>query len=267
MINYIKKLDLFGSSYKFTVNREKRFQSVYGGITSILVTILFMIFFIYRLLSFSRQENVKKEYYIRSHTSARINLNSYGKFMVITCISATQNFTSIDHFAEAALEHKFRFSEVYRRPWLIENHQYIEVKKCEFKDFPTGYISPPLFKKYQHCKCIPHTSVKKFIIRNFWTKEYYSNLEYYVKFKEEVWKDKEKHEKIQNYFRRYNPRIVTFFYENDVNIETLGKPIMHNLNLNTDYLNIDFTQKTDIFLKTIRYDKNIGHSYQCKMLT
>ncbi len=203
---------------------------MYGGISSILVFIIFITYLVIRLREFITLDNVKKDFHIQSHNYAKINFNTYGKFMIVTCLSSPYNFTKIDEYADSALEHKFKYNEVYRRPWLIERESYTPIKICKFKDFPTGFISPPLFKKYSKCHCLPHKNLRNFKIRNYWTEEYYSNLEYSVKFKDKVFNNKTKMDEYMKHFRLKNPRLVTFFIESDINIEALTDPMIHNFN-------------------------------------
>ena len=61
------------------------------------------------------------------------------------------------------------------------------MKTCQFYDFPNGYITPPLFEKFRNCKCIPTKSFENLALRNYRTEEYYSILEYNLKFTEEVY--------------------------------------------------------------------------------
>jgi len=260
--NFIRKIDFFGSSYKFTVNREKRFHSIYGGLSSICVSIIFAIYLAFRIKEFILQENIVKDYNVVTFKSPKVNLATNGKFTIVTCVTNPTNFTAIDNYADSALNHTMIFEEVYRRPWLIEFYENIEIKQCQLEDFPSGFLSPPLFQKFSQCKCVPHRLLQKYKLLNYWTEEYYTLLKYSIKFKDEIYNDPAKVEEFTKYYKLNNPRMITFFIETDIDINANmhEDPLLESFNLDASYVNVDFTQITNIFLKTLSYDTDLAET-------
>ena len=259
--SFITSLDCYGSSYKFTINKEKRFKSIYGGLSTCIAISIFTIYFCFRIKQLINKDNTKNDFYILTEANSNIKINDYENFMIVSCLTVTTNFTTMDKYADSALNHTFRFAETYRRPWLIENYEYINIKQCEISDFPKGFMTPPLFPKFSQCKCIPNKVLQKFRLVNFFTAEYYTYFEYGVKFKDEVYRNQTKSAEFTRYFKLNNPRLITFFIETDVNLDANEnenqKFVVDNFNMNIDYINLDFTLRSDLFLKTIQFQSDL----------
>ena len=123
-----KNFDCYGSPFKFTVNKDRSFTSAYGGISSILVLLIFLTYASYILYDLFMLNNVKKDWSLHSFNFASIDFKTYGHFMVATCVTSEQNSTEYDKFADDGLEHTFAYSEVYKKPWLIQFDTNIPIK-------------------------------------------------------------------------------------------------------------------------------------------
>jgi len=250
----MKDLDFYGSSFKFTLNKNKKYYSPLSGIFSIVGIVIFLCYFAFRIKQFILDENIKKEFYIKSSRDAYVEFES---FVIVVCMGTQNNFSKFDNFADSGLNHSLSFNEIYTRPWGIELVHPIEMKTCDISHFPNGLITPPQFKKFEQCKCAPKNSFEKLFLQNYRTEEYYTFLEYKLKFTDEVLNNKTKYDEFKKYFSLKTPRLITYYIETDFNIEARDNPVMNPFNLNFDYIDLESTQRTDIFLKNKIYYDNI----------
>ena len=248
---FIKDLDFYGSSFKFTLNKKKKYYSSFGGLFSFFGIVFFLCYFGFRLKEFILAEKIKKEFYIISQNNASVVFES---FVMVACLITRNNNSNFDNFADSALNHTLSFNEVYTKPWHFQFTRPIEMKTCDISHFPNDLITPPKFEKFKQCKCAP---MKQLLLQNYRTEEYYSLLEYNLKFTDEVLDNKTKYDEFKKYFSLHPQRLISYYIETDFNIEDKDHPLFYAFNLIFDNINSESIQRTDIFLKMKRYIEDI----------
>ncbi len=250
---FITYFDIFGRTFNFTLNRNFRFKSIYGGITSIIFFILSMVYFVNRARLWISRENLIKNFHISSSRIPLVDIDLYKDFMLVNCISSPHNFTEINTYSDEILNHTLSYIEIYRFPFQIEKEYTIPISNCKKEDFPRHFLTSHKFEKFSNCKCLSNNKLKQFQLRNYWTEDFLTELDYRIKFKDYVYKDKEVYEKGITYLKKARPRVLSFFIENFVNLSDDDNPFLKNLKFHFDFISVNKAVITDVFLSEIEY--------------
>jgi len=100
-----------------------------------------------------------------------------------------------------------------------------------------------------------------FAVSYFFSDTYYNYLEYTVRIKPEVFKDKTKLKQAYDELIKDPPRSEFFFIDTSTEIKNLVHPFKHYLNTKLNYLNPDYTQFSDIWFNKIKMHVDDNYLY------
>lgn len=154
MVTNIKDFDIFGISAEWNLFRKKKYQTLTGGIISILF-IIFIIYKIFRLLIEFFSNSDHKISYLKQELPQKHPIK-FQNFEIAFCLYNPENSTFVNIFDEMEIDSNFFYHDYINRE--KSSNKIFKIQKCkDAKNNSTFYENFENTKKYlsiiEKCYC------------------------------------------------------------------------------------------------------------------
>ena len=226
--NFLKTIDIFGTTFSFRYKNRKRYQTVSGGIILILFIILVLIFLIYYFIPFANRKNYTIVYYTMNLAATEeVNLfKTKSNFAVGLFCEKNENEK---YFVYDLLEIKPKYTRYIKNNDSSKNllSNELATHKCTYEDFYNKYNTQFDFLGLSKFECLDE---KNETIQGIFTDKIFSYYEFGIQAKNDS----------------VLPELDRFLFENDCKFEFYYTDIIVDINNYknpiTQYLNQAFIQ-------------------------
>ena len=191
---FFKFIDPFGESFSFKYKTEDIYSTVFGGIITLIFSVISLIYFIYNFIPFINRENFTLQFYTMNLNEAKeIKLkDSLTNFAIgLDCpVDNNTNLTADDLFD---LNASFVNKTKNYNDTIDKNINNISMHYCKEKDFYNKHNEAFKYLNISQLQCLDEDDKGNFTLKGIYTDRSFSYYEFTVRSK---YKNNETHFKI-----------------------------------------------------------------------